>query len=197
MIEIISELRKFYRQKGIPTILDEGLSVLLQAVKDKNPTNILEIGTATGMSAIAMSLTCPTAHITTIEIMENSFLESQKNFKEFKMQDKISGVLGDSLQVLQNIKGEYDFVFLDGSKSKYKKCLELIEPRLKKGAIVVADNVLFRGYILNKVECPKRYKTIKKYMREFLDYMLTDSKYKTTLYQVGDGVTVSEYLKGE
>ncbi|MBO4962349.1 MAG: O-methyltransferase [Clostridia bacterium] len=197
MIEIINELRKFYRQKGIPTILDEGLSVLLQAVKDKQPTNILEIGTATGMSAIAMSLTCPTAHITTIEIMENSFLESQKNFKEFKMQDKISGVLGDSLQVLENIEGEYDFVFLDGSKSKYKKCLELIEPRLKKGAIVVADNVLFRGYILDKVECPKRYKTIKKYMREFLDYMLTDSKYKTTLYQVGDGVTVSEYLKGE
>lgn len=197
MIEIINKLRQLYRQKGVPTILDEGLNVLLKAVKDKNPTNILEIGTATGMSATAMAITCKNAHITTIEIMQSSYLESQKNFKEFGIIDRVNGILGDSLDVLSTIEGEFDFVFLDGSKSKYKKCLNLIEPHLKKGAIVVADNVLFRGYILEEVPCPKRFKTIKKYMREFLDYVLTDSKFSTTLHKVGDGVTVSEYLKGE
>ena len=197
MIEVIDKLRKLYRAQGIPTILDDGLNVLLNAVKEKQPTNILEVGTATGMSATAMLLTCPNANITTIEIMESSYLESQKNFKEFGLDNRVEGILGDSLQVLQNLDKKYDFVFLDGSKSKYKKCLTLIEPHLKKDAIVVADNVLFRGYILEEVECPKRFKTIKKYMKEFLDYILTDSKYKTELHKVGDGVTVSKYLKGE
>ena len=162
MIEIIDKLRKLYRAQGIPTILDDGLKVLLNAVKEKQPTNILEVGTATGMSATAMLLTCPNANITTIEIMESSYLESQKNFKEFGLDNRVEGILGDSLQVLQNLNKKYDFVFLDGSKSKYKKCLELIEPHLKNGAIVVADNVLFRGYILEEVECPRRFKTIKK-----------------------------------
>ena len=83
MIETINELRKFYRQKGIPTILDEGLSVLLQAVKDKQPTNILEIGTAVGYSAICFSrYLSDNGIIDTIERDEERVHEAKKNIKD-------------------------------------------------------------------------------------------------------------------
>jgi len=196
-LEYLSKLREFYKEKGVPTIKEDGYKILLEEAYKKQPTNILEVGTATGMSATALLITCPNAHLTTIEIMERSYLEAQKNFKNFELDSKITQKLGDSLEVLKDIEGEFDFVFLDGSKSKYKKCLQLIEPHLKKGAIIVADNVLFRGYITGEVKCPRRFKTITKYMRQFLDYVFNGENYKSVMHKVGDGVSVSEYLKGE
>ncbi len=189
----LDELRHHYKQQGVPTILDDGFHLLLDQVKEKSPANILEVGTATGMSATAMLLTCPTARLTTIEIRENSFIEAGKNFEKFGVADRATRLLGDSLQVLKDITDEYDFVFLDGSKSKYKRCLDLIEPHLKKGAVIVADNVLFRGYIENLVPIPRRQKTIVKYMREYLNYVFYDQKYSSKLYRVGDGVAVSHF----
>jgi predicted O-methyltransferase YrrM len=179
----------------VPTILDDGFHLLLDEVKKKNPTNILEVGTATGMSATAMLLTSTTSRLTTIEIRENSFIEAGKNFEKFGVADRATRLLGDSLEVLKNLTEEYDFVFLDGSKSKYKRCLDLIEPHLKKSAVIVADNVLFRGYIENLVPIPRRQKTIVKYMREYLNYVFNDEKYTSKLYRLGDGVAVS-YFNG-
>lgn len=192
----LDELRVYYKQQGVPTILDDGFHLLLEEVKKKTPINILEVGTATGMSATAMLLTSPTSRLTTIEIRENSYTEACKNFKNFGVDDRVNPLLGDSLEVLKNLNEKYDFVFLDGSKSKYKKCLELIEPYLIEGAVIVADNVLFRGYIENLKPVPRRQKTIVKYMREYLKYVFYDQKYSSTLHRVGDGVAVSVY-KGE
>ena len=189
----LDQLRAHYKQQGVPTILDDGFHLLLEEVKKKKPVNILEVGTATGMSATAMLLTSPTSKLTTIEIKENSYIEAGKNFEVFGVADRATRLLGDSLEVLKNINEKYDFVFLDGSKSKYKKCLDLIEPHLEKGAIIVADNVLFRGYIENLVPVPRRQKTIVKYMRQYLDYVFNDKKYSSKLHRVGDGVAVSEY----
>lgn len=192
----IQELRKLYKAMGIPTVLDDGFNLLLETASKKNPLNILEVGTATGMSGTALLLSCPNAHLTTIEILETCYLEAEKNFKEFGVDTRVTQLLGDSLEVLKNIQGKFDFVFLDGSKSKYKKCLDLIEPHLANGAIVVADNVLFRGYVMAE-KCPRRFKTIAKYMKQFIDYITNSGNYETTLYQMGDGLTVSKYLKGE
>ena len=192
----IQELRKLYKAMGIPTVLDDGFNLLLETASKKNPLNILEVGTATGMSGTALLLSCPNARLTTIEILETCYLEAEKNFKEFGVDTRVTQLLGDSLEVLKNIQGKFDFVFLDGSKSKYKKCLDLIEPHLANGAIVVADNVLFRGYVMAE-KCPRRFKTIAKYMKQFIDYITNSGNYETTLYQMGDGLTVSKYLKGE
>ena len=189
----LDDLRHHYKQQGVPTILDEGFNLLLEEVKKKKPINILEVGTATGMSATAMLLTCPNSKLTTIEIRENSFTEAGKNFEKFGVADRVNQLLGDSLEVLKTVNQKYDFVFLDGSKSKYKKCLDLIEPHLTDGAVIVADNVLFRGYIENLVPVPRRQKTIVKYMREYLNYVFTDGKYTSKLYRIGDGVAVSQY----
>ncbi len=180
------------RSRGIPTILDDGLKILLEKVKGKNPQNILEIGTATGLSAIEM-LSCCDGKITTIEINEKRHNEAVENIKKYGFEDRATLLLGDSAEVLKQNLGTFDFVFLDGSKSHYLECLYLIEPMLKKGAVVVGDNVLFRGFIRGGVKYPHRQNTIVNHMRAFLDYVENGGKYDTVIYEVGDGVSVSVY----
>ena len=179
------ELRKEYREQGVPTILDEGYKYLIEKVKKKNPKNILEIGTAVGMSAIAL-LQNSSAKITTIEIRENSYNKAQENFKLFGVEDRVTSFLGDSLAVIPTLKDKYDFVFLDGAKSKYKKNLVLIEPLLEKNALV-------RGYIENKVPFVHRQKTIVVNMREYLKYVFYSGNYESELIRAGDGISCSIY----
>lgn len=101
--------------------------------------------------------------------------------------------MGDSAEVLKQNLGKFDFVFLDGSKSHYLECLNYIEPMLERGALVVGDNVLFRGFIRGGVKYPHRQNTIVNKMRAFLDYVENGGKYDTVIYEVGDGVSVSLY----
>lgn len=185
-------LRNFYRSQGVPTILQAGYETLLEKAKQKNPKNILEIGTATGMSAIALA-SVTSAKITTIEIREKSYLTAKENFKEFSLTERITPLLGDSLEVIPSLKEKFDFVFLDGAKSKYLKNLLLIEPLLEKGALVVADNVLYRGYIEGKVPFVHRQKTIVVNMREYLKYVFQGGKYDSELVRKGDGISCSVY----
>lgn len=185
-------LRNFYRSQGVPTILQAGYETLLEKAKQKNPKNILEIGTATGMSAIALA-SVTSANITTIEMREKSYLTAKENFKEFSLTERITPLLGDSLEVIPSLKEKFDFVFLDGAKSKYLKNLLLIEPLLEKGALVVADNVLFRGYIEGKVPFVHRQKTIVVNMREYLKYVFQGGKYDSELVRKGDGISCSVY----
>ncbi len=189
----LTEMRADYKKNGIPTILDESLNQLLLTVSIKQPKRILEVGTATGCSGIAMLSRC-NANLYTIEIEEREFTVARQNFLKFGLQDRVKQVLGDSLEVLDYLDGEFDFVFLDGSKSKYIDCLKKIEPHLTKGAVVFCDNVLFRGYVDGRVKCPHKYNTIKRKMREFLEYMSTDGKYCTSVLDIGDGVSVSYYI---
>lgn len=188
---LLSE-RSSDRGRGIPTILDDGLKILLEKVQEKRPKNILEIGTATGLSAIAM-LCCCDATLTTVEINEKRYNEAVENIKKYGFESRIKPILGDSAEVLKESLGEFDFVFLDGSKSHYLECLKLIEPMLIKGAVVVGDNVLFRGFIRGGVKYPHRQNTIVIKMRAFLDYVERGGVYDTVIYEKGDGVSVSVY----
>ncbi len=188
----LSSLRAFYRSQGVPTILEGGYKTLLEKAKEKNPKNILEIGTATGMSAIALA-SVTNAKITTIEIREKSYLTAVENFKEFSLSERITPLLGDSLEVIPSLHEKYDFVFLDGAKSKYLKNLILIEPLLEKNALIVADNVLYRGYIEGKVPFVHRQKTIVVNMREYLKYVFQGGKYDSELIRTGDGISCSVY----
>ena len=98
---------------------------------------------------------------------------------------------GDASQVLTELTGEYDLVFLDGPKGQYLKQLELILPHVKEGGVILADNVLFRGYVRGDKEPPKRFKTIVKRLKEYLTYVENKELFNTTIYPMGDGMSVS------
>ena len=187
----LKDLRVFYKESGIPTILDESLSELLLMVSIKNPENILELGTATGCSGTAMLLTQKTAKLTTIEKFELSQTEAIKNFKKFGVYDRVTAILGDSYETALTLSGEYDFIFLDCNKASYTRLLPVLKNLLKKGGVLFTDNVLFRGYVSGEVKTPKIYNSLARKIREFDEILASDTDLITCFFDVGDGIAVS------
>lgn len=188
------ELKKFrdeYREKGVPTLLTESLNVLILMATLKKPLKILEFGTSVGCSGIALLKASEKAVLHTVERYEKSFYEAKDNFEKFGLSDRVTQFMGDALDVVNELDGGYDFVFLDCNKSKYKDLYPKIKELLKSGGILFADNVLFRGYITGEVKAPHRHNTIKNNMREFLRLISEDSDFITTVFDVGDGVSIS------
>ncbi len=187
----LNELRKFYKESGIPTILDESLTELLLTVSIKNPENILELGTATGCSGTAMLLTNKTAKLTTIEKRQVSQDEAIKNFKKFGVYDRVTCILGDSCETALSLTGEYDFIFLDCNKASYSRLLPVLKNLLKKGGVLFTDNVLFRGYVSGENVPPKEYNSLSRKIGEFNELLANDKDLLTCFFDVGDGVAIS------
>lgn len=189
--EKLMELRNAYRESEVPTLLTESLNELVLMARIKNPANILELGTATGCSAIALLFACPDAALTTVEKFRKSADEAARNFKTFGVDDRITQYVGDAVDIISNLNEKFDFVFLDCNKSKYKDLLPIIKLKMTTGGVLFADNVLYRGYITGEVKAPHRHNTIKNNMREFLRLISTDKGFITTISDVGDGVSIS------
>lgn len=189
--EKLMELRNAYRESGVPTLLTESLNELVLMARIKNPANILELGTATGCSAIALLFACPDAALTTVEKFRKSADEAARNFKTFGVDDRITQYVGDAVDIISNLNEKFDFVFLDCNKSKYKDLLPIIKLKMTTGGVLFADNVLYRGYITGEVKAPHRHNAIKNNMREFLRLISTDKGFITTISDVGDGVSIS------
>lgn len=187
------QMRKEYREAGIPTILDESLNMLLLTAKIKNPKKILEIGTATGMSGICLLEACKNATLTTIEVDESSYYKAKANFEKHSLTSRINSYLGDAGEIIRFLQVDnYDFIFLDGAKARYYDYLPELKRLLTKGGVLFADNVLFRGLI----ECekpPHRDMTIVRNMRAFIDELSQDPKFTTSVLDIGDGVLISYY----
>ena len=184
-------LRNEYRDKGIPTILTDGLNELLLTLKMKNPSNILELGTATGISATAMLLSLENAKITTVEKLPEMREEALKNFEKFGVIDRVTSMLGDSLEIVKNLSGKFDFIFLDCNKSAYPKLYPYLKNLLTDGGVLFADNVIFRGYCSSEIETPKKYKTLVQNIKSFNDMVSADTDMITCFFDVGDGIMVS------
>ena len=180
-----------YRKDGVPTILTDGLNELLLIMSIKNPKSILELGTATGCSAIAMLLANKTAHLTTIEKNREMRNKALENFEKFGVSDRITSLIGDSLDVVMNLTSKYDFIFLDCNKAGYATLYPLLKDLLNDGGVIFADNVLFRGYVSGENECPKEYKTLIKKIDNYNQISSKDKDMITCFFDVGDGIAVS------
>lgn len=189
-IELL-QLRDGYREEGIPTILVDSLNELLLSVATKNPKNILELGTATGCSGIAMLLTCKNAKLVTIEKMEVSRQKALENFKKFGVSDRVTSILGDSVETVIKIAEKFDFIFLDCNKASYKLLYPLLKDLLNKGGVLFADNVLFRGYVSGEKPVTKEHRTLVQKIDEFNKLIASDTDMITCFFDVGDGIAIS------
>ena len=178
---------------NIPVIRDESERLLLQKIAEVNPENILEIGTAVGYSGVSMLLNS-NAKLTTIEFNEERYNLAKENFEKFNCLNRVTQVLGDAGEFLENNNEMFDFIFLDGPKGQYVKYLPNILRALKKGGILFCDNVLFKGYVLTKIIPPKKYRTIVRNLRQFLDDLNDNENLETKIYHIEDGVSVSKRI---
>ena len=183
--------------RGIPVADDETLQFLLLSLKMAKPLRILEIGTAVGLSGVAMLQACPQAKLTTIELEEERYLEAKENFQAFGVNERVTAYLGDAGEILSMMDGEFDFVFLDGPKAQYEKYLFDIKRLLKKGGTLFSDDVLLYGWVSGEEPTPQKRRSIVEKIRGYLDVLTADKDFITSVLNVGDGVALSVYLPKE
>lgn len=195
--ERIKEKRAAALERGIPVADDETLNFLLLTLAAVKPQRILEIGTAVGLSSVAMLYACPTARLTTMELEEERYLEAKENFVEFGVSDRVNAYLGDAGEILAMMDGEFDFVFLDGPKAQYEKYLFDLKRLMKKGAVLFADDVLLYGWVNGAEPTPQKRHSIVDKIRSYLDTITKDKSFITSVIDLGDGVALSVYNGGE
>ncbi len=188
----LKELKEYAAINNIPIMQDEGIDFLTTFIAKKQSKNILEIGTAIGYSAIQMARVNENIHVTTIERDEVRYMEALKNIKKFDLEDRITLIFNDALNV--KLDEEYDLIFIDAAKGKDKDIFEHFEGNLSINGYIITDNMNFHGYVqMNEEDIPS--KNILGLVRKIKDYtyfLENHMLYKTTIYQVGDGIAVTE-----
>ena len=175
----------------VPIIRKEMQSFLKMMLQLQQPRRILEVGTAVGFSAILMAEYNPKpCEITTIENYEKRIPIARENFKRAGKQDMIELLEGDATQVLKTLQEPFDFIFMDAAKGQYLNFLPDILRLLSPGGILISDNVLQDGDIVeSRFAVTRRNRTIHKRMREYLYELTHHEELVTTVLPVGDGIT--------
>ena len=178
---------------GVPVIRRETQSLLRFLLDAHRPMRILEVGTAVGFSALFMSEYAPDGcRITTIENYEKRIPIARQNFVRAGRTDQITLLEGDALEVLKGLEGSYDLIFVDAAKAQYITYLPEVLRLLTAGGILVSDNVLQDGDIIeSRFAVERRNRTIHARMREYLYALTHHEELTTSILPLGDGVTVS------
>ena len=191
--EIIQDIKNESLDENVPIITDEVLNYMIFTARNIKARNILEIGTATGYSGLFLAQIANenSGFLTTMEIDEIRYGKAVENFKKLGLFEKNKMILGDALEEIpklnKNVK--YDFIFIDASKGQYLKFFEMSYELLNENGIIFIDNIMFRGLVAtDKEEIPKRYKTIVKRLKEFIEKL--NEEYNFVLLPFGDGVGI-------
>lgn len=191
---IFNEIKKKALEDHIPIIMDDTLETVAKILKEVKPTRILEIGTAVGYSAICFSeYLAKNGIIDTIERDEERVKSARENIKKLELEDKIKIYSGDAVDILPTLNGEYDIVFIDAAKGKYPFFLKEAERLLKLQGIIIADNVLYKGYVMSDYNKHKQ-RTAVRNLREYIKEVTEDPNMETEILEVGDGLAITKRI---
>lgn len=191
--EMLDRIEKEAIETYVPIIRKEMQTFLKTLLAIKKPARILEVGTAVGFSAILMAEYNPVkCEIVTIENYEKRIPIARENFKRTGKEEQITLLEGDAAVVLKEIQEPFDFIFMDAAKGQYIHFMPEVLRLLKKDGILVSDNVLQDGDIIeSRYVVTRRNRTIHKRMRDYLYQLTHHEKLVTSILPIGDGITVS------
>lgn len=191
--QYLDELEKYALETYVPIIRKDMQAFLKFMMHTHRPMKILEVGAAIGFSALLMSEYAPEGcKITTIENYEPRIPLAKENFAKNNKADDITLLEGDAMKILPTLNEEYDFIFMDAAKGQYINFLPDILRLLRTGGILVSDNVLQDGDIIeSKYAITRRNRTIHTRMRNYLYELKHHEALTTVILAVGDGITVS------
>lgn len=190
---LLNEIEKYALETEVPIIRKEMQNFLKFLLALQKPARILEVGTAIGFSALLMSEYGPSdCHITTIEKYEKRIPIAKDNFARAGKTDKITLLEGDATDILKELEGPYDFIFMDAAKGQYIHFMPDILRLLSDGGLLVSDNVLQDGDVIeSRFAVTRRNRTIHARMRDYLFELTHHPGLTTTIVPLGDGVTLS------
>ena len=189
----LDELEKYAKETDVPIIRKEMQTFLRFLLQFAKPKNILEVGTAIGFSALLMSEYAPKdCKITTIEKYEKRIPIARENFKKTGKEEQITLYEGDAADVLKELQGSYDLIFMDAAKGQYIHFMPDILRLLAPGGLLISDNVLQDGDVIeSRFAVTRRNRTIHSRMREYLFELTHHPLLETCILPVGDGITLS------
>lgn len=190
---LLTEMEQFAQETYVPIIRKEMESFLQVMIGIKQPRRILEVGTAIGYSALIMAQAMPAdCTITTIENYEKRIPIARENIKRAGMESRITLIEGDAMEVLPKLDGTFDFIFMDAAKGQYIHFLPAILERMPEGGILISDNVLQEGDLIeSRYGITRRNRTIHSRMREYLYTLKHHKELETSIVPIGDGITIS------
>lgn len=189
----LEELEAKAIKDGVPIVRTDTIALLKLIVTAGKPQSILEVGCAVGFSALLMREYAPAdCHITTIEKFEKRIVEAKANFEAFDKDNRITLLEGDATEILAGLEGSYDMIFMDAAKGQYINFLPDCLRLLKSGGLLISDNVLQDGEVLeSRYAVTRRNRTIHARMRDYLYELTHNDELTSTILPVGDGVTIS------
>ncbi|MGI6669650.1 MAG: O-methyltransferase [Acetivibrionales bacterium] len=195
---LLGELEQTARERNVPIITRETACLLTVLGRLAKPLRILEIGTAIGYSSILLArILAPGGRIDTIERDEEMLLMARENIRKAGLGDVIGIIAGDATEVLKCLDKQYDMVFLDAAKGQYPELLPDCLRLLKRGGLLVADNVLYKGLVAGDDTPARKHRTIVNRMRAFLEDLRNNPELETCIVPAGDGVAVAYKLLEE
>ena len=191
----LNDLENYARENHIPVVQPDTAELLKVIISIKNPHAILEVGTAIGYSALMMSqLVSESCLIDTIERNDDMVYKARENIKKVGFTEIIKVIPGEAADVLECLaKADktYDFIFMDAAKGQYpdffKFCYEMLEP----GGVLVSDNVLYQGMVMDDEKLERRKITLVRRLREYLEMLRNHHNLRTTVLPIGDGIAIS------
>ena len=188
--EELEKVKQKALEDHVPIVMDDSLEVIKEILIKENPKRILEIGTAVGYSASQFAKFAKEAVIDTIELNEQRYNEAKENIKNIGIEDRINIYLGNAVEILPTLNNEYDIIFIDANKGKYPVFLQAAIRLSKSGSIIIADNILYKGYVMSDYNNHKQ-RTAVRHLREYIKETTENEKLETKILEVGDGLAIS------
>ena len=182
-------------ENHVPIIMDDTLEYIYKLYENKPITSILEIGTAVGYSAICFTkILKEDGFIDTIERDKERIIEAKENIKKAEVEEKINIFEGDAIEILPTMNKKYDMVFIDAAKGKYPFFLKEALRMLNDNGIILADNILYKGYVMSDYNKHKQ-RTAVRHLREYIKEVTENPNLETEILEIGDGLAITKVTK--
>ena len=198
----LQAFRKVGENGNVPIIFKETERFLATILTMKRPKKIVEVGTAIGYSASFFATVCPEAEVYSIEKDEYAFSAAIQNIAKIGLDDRIHLLFGDGQEQIEKLRDQgnrnFDFIFLDASKSSYRRFFESALEIANDSALIICDNIMQHGMTADSaLDTKNKHKTSIRNMRAFIDFLCTDKRLTTSILGSGDGLAVSIYNKNK
>ena len=194
--EELNRVKKRALEDHIPILMDDTLEMIEEILIKEKPKRILEIGTAVGYSASQFAkVTSEDCVIDSIEIDEDRANEALINIRNIGVSDRINIIIGNAVEVLPTLEdGTYDIVFIDANKGKYPVFLKEAIRLLRNNGLILADNVLYKGYVMSDYNKHKQ-RTAVRHLREYIAEITENENLESEILEIGDGLAITRVRK--
>ena len=191
----LNEIKKEALKNNVPIIQDPSLEKIKELIVENNVSNILEIGTAVGYSALSF-LSMGAKKIVTIERNEEMYHKAIENIMALNKMNEIEVIFGDALDIdISHFNKEFDLLFIDAAKAQNIKFFERFSPFVKDDGIIVVDNILFHGVKADDENISKNLKSLVLKIQKFINWLNQNEEFETVYFNEGDGLAISRRRK--